>query len=124
MKFLLDQNIERRLAAFLKDHGHDVTVVGVDYEAGISDADVLAHSFKERRLLITNDKGDFGDLIFRYHQPHAGVILFRRMRSGIVSIKQSRLSFVLRKYAGNLHHFFVVTPTSIRARKTPQPKAA
>jgi predicted nuclease of predicted toxin-antitoxin system len=124
MKFLLDQSAERRLAAYLRSLGHDVKVVAIDYPPGILDAEVLAHAYKERRIVLTNDKGDFGELIFRHHHPHAGVILFRRMRSGDIPLKQERLAFVLHAYANQLHHFLVVTPTSVRVRKTPSRKAA
>jgi predicted nuclease of predicted toxin-antitoxin system len=124
MKFLLDQNVERRLASYLRNLGHDVKIVSVDYAPGIPDPEVLAHAYKEQRILLTNDKGDFGDLIFRSLHPHAGVILFRRMRSGDMVLKQERLSFVLKTYASELHHFLIVTPTSVRVRRTPQRKAA
>jgi predicted nuclease of predicted toxin-antitoxin system len=118
MKFILDQSVERRLSSFLRNLGHDVKVVSVDYKAGILDQEVLTHAYNESRILLTNDKGDFGELIFRHHHPHSGVILFRRMRSGDLLTKQQRLSFVLKAYAGKLHHFLVVTPTSVRVRKT------
>ena len=65
MKFLLDENVERRLAPFLQELGHDVTVVGVDYPSSLSDHEVLVIAYKERRILITNDRSDFGELIFR-----------------------------------------------------------
>jgi predicted nuclease of predicted toxin-antitoxin system len=123
MKFLLDQNIERRLATFLKNLGHDVKVVSVEYPAGILDQEVLSHAYKETRILLTNDKGDFGELIFRHHHPHSGVILFRRMRSGDMLTKQQRLSFVLQTYIKELHHFLVVSPKSVRVRKTRGRKA-
>jgi predicted nuclease of predicted toxin-antitoxin system len=124
MKFLLDQNVERRLVSFLKNLGHDVKVVNIDYPAGILDQEVLSSAYKESRILLTNDKGDFGELIFRHHHPHSGVILFRRMRSGDMLTKQERLSFVLQAYANQLHHFLVVSPTSVRVRKTQIQKAA
>ena len=92
MKFILDQNVERRLASFLKNLGHDVKVVSIDYPAGILDQEVLSSAYKESRILLTNDKGDFGELIFRHHHPHSGVILFRRMRLGDMLTKQARLS--------------------------------
>ena len=123
MKFLLDQNVERRLASFLKNIGHDVKVVSIDYPAGILDQEVLSSAYKESRILLTNDKGDFGELIFRYHHPHSGVILFRRMRSGDMLTKQARLSFVLQIYTKELHHFLVVSPKSVRVRKTQSRKA-
>jgi predicted nuclease of predicted toxin-antitoxin system len=124
MRFLLDQNVERRLASFLKNLGHDIKVVSIDYPAGILDQEVLSHTYKESRILLTNDKGDFGELIFRKHHPHSGVILFRRMRSGDILTKQERLTFVLQTYATQLRHFLVVSPKSIRVRKTQIRKAA
>jgi predicted nuclease of predicted toxin-antitoxin system len=124
MRFLLDQSVERRLAAVLRTLGHDVTIVSVDYPAGILDHEVLTHASQEGRILLTNDKGDFGELIFRHHHPHAGVMLFRRMRSGDLRLKRERLVFVLNAYAGQLHHFLVVSPTRVRVRKTPQPNTA
>ena len=123
MKFLLDQNVERRLASFLRNLGHDVKVVSIDYPAGILDQEVLSSAYKESRILLTNDKGDFGELIFHHHHPHSGVILFRRMRSGDMLTKQERLSFVLQTYTKELHHFLVVSPKSVRVRKTQRRKA-
>jgi predicted nuclease of predicted toxin-antitoxin system len=124
MKFLLDQNAERRLASFLRNLGHDVKVVAIDFPPDIPDEEVLAYAYKEQRIIITNDKGDFGELIFRSLHPHAGVILFRRMRSGDMEIKLERLTFVLKSYANRLNHFLVVTPTNVRVKKTPILKAA
>ena len=124
MKFLLDQSVERRLASILRNLGHDVKVVSIDYPAGILDQEVLLLAYKESRILLTNDKGDFGELIFRHHHSHSGVILFRRMRSGDMPTKQERLTFVLQAYANQLHHFLVVSPKSVRVRKTQIQKAA
>ena len=123
MKFLLDQSVKRRLAPFLRNLGHDVKVVSIDYDAGILDQEVLLLANKESRILLTNDKGDFGELIFRYHHSHSGVILFRRMRSGDMLTKQERLSYVLQEYANHLHHFIVVSPKSVRVRKKQRRKA-
>jgi predicted nuclease of predicted toxin-antitoxin system len=58
---------------------------------GYLDQEVLSHAYKESRILLTNDKGDFGKLIFAFNHPHSGVILFRRMRSGAMLTKQQRL---------------------------------
>jgi hypothetical protein len=41
MRFLLDQNIERRPAAYLQAEGHDVRVVGVDEPPGLPDTEVF-----------------------------------------------------------------------------------
>ena len=124
MKFLLDQNAERRIASCLRNLGHDVKVVAVDLPPGISDEKVLAYGYKEQRIVITNDKGDFGELIFKDFHPHAGVILLRRMKPGDIQAKLDRLTYVLAAYANRLNHFLVVTPTNVRVKKTPAQKAA
>jgi hypothetical protein len=98
-------------------------VVSIDYPAGILDQEVLSHAYKESRILLTNDKGDFGKLIFAFNHPHSGVILFRRMRSVAMLTKQQRLSFILQTYTKELHHFLVVSPKSVRVRKTQRRKA-
>jgi predicted nuclease of predicted toxin-antitoxin system len=124
MKFLFDQNMERRLAALLRNLGHDIKIVGVDYPPGILDDAVLAHAFKENRILLTNDRSDFGELIFRYHHPHCGVMLFRRMRSGDLSTKHHRLLYVLEQYKDHLNQFLVVTPQRVKIREVETEQAA
>jgi predicted nuclease of predicted toxin-antitoxin system len=124
MKFLADQNIERRLASHLKQVGHDIKVISVDYPHGLLDDAVLAIAHQEKRLLLTNDRSDFGELIFRFHYPHSGVILFRHMRLGDILTKQQRLSYVLENYADQLHHFLVVTSTRVKVRKSSEEHAA
>jgi len=124
MKFLADQIIERRLASHLKQEGHDIKVISVDYPHGLLDDVVLALAYQEKRILLTNDRSDFGELIFRFHHPHSGIILFRYMRSGDILTKQQRLSYVLENYADQLHHFLVVTSTRVKVRRSRDEYAA
>lgn len=112
MRFLLDEGLPFRLAAFLKSEGHGVAVCGIDHPHALADRDILAIAFDEKRLLLTNDK-HFGDLVFRDRQPHAGVILFRL---GYVSIEDriSSLGRVLTEHADDLDQFIVVSPHGSR----------
>ncbi|MFN8556782.1 MAG: DUF5615 family PIN-like protein [Dehalococcoidia bacterium] len=103
MRFLADQNLERRVALALRECGHDVTVGVVVYPGTLSDPDVLALARRERRILLTNDP-DFGELIVRWGRPHAGVILFR-MPVATAQRKTERLAVVLREYARQLDRF-------------------
>ncbi len=124
MKFLLDENVDRRLVAFLKNVGHDVKAIPQDYPYGIKDPNVLAIALQEQRILITNDK-DYGDLIFHHNLPHCGVILFRFKRGNIdINIRKLKLQLVLDKYFNQLHHFLVITEERIRVRRTAAQKAA
>src|SRR5436853_5990447 len=92
-KFPLDESVELRLGFYLKKQGHDVRAIATDYTPGIEDEEVLKIAKNEQRILITNDK-DFGELVFRYYHPHAGVLLLRLKRVAL-HIKQERLTTVL-----------------------------
>ncbi len=114
MKFLLDENIDARLKAFLADLGHDATIVGQDYPASLQDADVLAIAEREGRILITNDI-DFGELVIRERRPHAGIILFR-VRPATFANQRDRLAQVLSEYREQLNQFLVVEQGRVRVR--------
>ena len=122
MKFLLDENADYRLVAFLTKLGHNVTSVAKDYLYGLADEDVLAMATQEHRILLTNDK-DFGELIVRRHFAHQGVLLFRLKDESLANV-QTRLQHVLAHYHDQLHHFLVITQTRVRIRKTTQQAAA
>ena|SRR2546425_3195561 len=125
MKFLLDENADRRLVPFLKNVGHDVKVIAYDYPHGLLDQEVLAIAVKEQRILITQDTSDFGELIFRKQHPHSGVLLFRfKSEERNIDLRKSRLAYVLESYVDQLHHFLVITPERIRVRKLPVQQAA
>jgi predicted nuclease of predicted toxin-antitoxin system len=112
MRFIVDENAGPTLAAWLRNNGHDVFSI---YEPtrGLDDLEVIEKAFKENRILITSDK-DFGEIIFRKHRKHRGVILIRlddeRNKNKIAAIER-----VLQNYANRLgDHFTVVTETKIR----------
>ena len=58
-RLLLDENVDARLGALLRERGHDVQAISVDHPAALRDQDVLAIALNERRILVTGDQ-DFG----------------------------------------------------------------
>ena len=123
MQFLLDANVEYRLATFLTSLGHDVKTIARDYPHSLTDHEVLALATEEHRILLTNDR-DYGELIFRQHLPHCGVIYFRLKNSQDISEKLQWLQTVLHSYKDDLHEYLVVTPNGVRIRRTERAKAA
>jgi predicted nuclease of predicted toxin-antitoxin system len=118
MKFLLDENVDHRLVTFLHELGHDVAVIGFQHPSSLSDREVLAIATREQRVLITNDRADFGELIFRRHIPHCGIILFRlKADDANIHLKRERLQHILSKYGDRLQHFIVVTPQRVKIRE-------
>jgi len=75
VRFLVDESTGLAIARFLSSLGHDAVSV-YDVDSGAPDPRVLARALAEDRILVTSDK-DFGELVFRDGQAHAGVILLR-----------------------------------------------
>ncbi len=119
MKFLLDESAEFRIGAFLKAAGHDVTAIAYEHPNALPDDEVLRIATSEQRILITNDR-DFGELIFRHHLPHAGVIYFRLGLAATADQKIARLRTLLLTHEDRLDQFIVVTSRTVRARRTAQ----
>ncbi len=115
MRFLLDQSADARLVSYLQSLGHNALRIGKEYPHGLPDARVLAIAHAERRILITADR-DFGELVFRLRQPHAGVILFRLGDYAELPPRIERLNHVLSHYGDRLNQFVVVTRRSVRVR--------
>jgi predicted nuclease of predicted toxin-antitoxin system len=116
MKFLLDESADYPLAEVLAKAGHDVTTIVSDYPRALKDQDVLTLAHNEERVLITNDT-DFGELIFRQHLPHAGVILFRLGREDVAT-KAVWLKHVIENHQDQLSDFIVVTERGVRVRRS------
>jgi predicted nuclease of predicted toxin-antitoxin system len=92
----------------------------------LSDEEVLAIAVREQRILLTYDRADFGELIFRYRHRHCGVILLRllTLHDVLIENQKQRLLYVLTRYQDQLHHFLVVIAKKVRIRKTTKQAAA
>lgn len=75
LKLLVDVGVGKAIENCLKIQGHDVLAVR-DLDPRMQDLNILALAVQERRLVLTIDK-DFGELVYRSKQPHAGVLLLR-----------------------------------------------
>lgn len=70
MKFLIDAQLPRRLAHWLKTEGHDA-VHTMDLPTGnrTEDAQINALSIREQRIVVTKDE-DFVDTLLLQRVPH------------------------------------------------------
>lgn len=62
MRFLANENIEKRIVTFLRNSGYDVTYCA-EMRPRLDDETVLEIANAEHRIIITNDK-DFGELTY------------------------------------------------------------
>ena len=105
MKLLVDVGVGKIVEEWLQTQGHDVLAVR-DLDPRLPDSEILARAVREQRLMITMDK-DFGELVYRSGQPHAGVLLLRleeaRSRQKVAVVQK-----VFRKHAKQLTGCFAV----------------
>lgn len=118
MKFLVDESVEDGVVKYLRNAQHNTVSVS-ELSPGLRDVEVLSLAWREKRILITNDK-DFGELIVRFGQPHAGVILFRLFQENAAS-KIASLRKILEKHASVLpRSFVIVSLRTVRIRHRTQ----
>lgn len=75
MRFLADEGVDRSIVETLRRSNFDVYYV-IEETRALTDHELLTVANAENRVLITRDK-DFGELVYRLNQPHAGIILVR-----------------------------------------------
>jgi len=112
MRFLVDECTGPAVARWLSGRGEDVFSV-YDEARGATDDWIVQKAYEESRILITNDK-DFGEKIFRDHQPHCGIIFLRLENERYpnkISVLAQLFENHLDRFANN---FVVVTEQKVR----------
>ena len=75
LTFLADESCDFSFVRTLRENGFDVKAI-VELMPGASDLQFLELGFRERRILITEDK-DFGEWVFGQKRATAGVLFLR-----------------------------------------------
>jgi predicted nuclease of predicted toxin-antitoxin system len=75
VKVVADESVDKQIVDRLRVNGHDVLYIA-ELDPGVDDEIVLSRSRQENAILLTADK-DFGELVFRQHLLHSGVLLIR-----------------------------------------------
>lgn len=74
-KIVADESVDFRIVLALRKSGFEVYAISEQLPS-LKDESVLHIAFQNEALLITEDK-DFGELVFRLHLPHKGILLIR-----------------------------------------------
>jgi predicted nuclease of predicted toxin-antitoxin system len=114
MNLLADENIEIEIVDLLRSSGYNVEYI-LENSPSIDDKKIIQQSNESNSILITSDK-DFGELVFRQHLVHNGVVLIRL--HGISAEKKASLILdFLKNHADTIQNAFsVITHSSIRIR--------
>ena len=116
MKLKLDENLSRHLKPVLAALGHDVLTAADENLLSRPDTEIARAASIEERMVLTLDV-EFADL--RKYPPgsHPGIILFRPLSLGPLSVNRFVADFVgsadLRRLAGCVA---VVEPGRVRVR--------
>jgi len=105
VRFLADECCDAALVDALRSDGHDV-LYAIESLRGATDDGLLARSFSERRIFLTEDK-DFGELVYRLQRPAHGVVLLR-FDVADRALKVPRLRYLLEQEPERLSGDFVV----------------
>ena len=114
MNLLADESVDKPIVDRLRRDGHIVLYIA-ELDPSIDDNAVLHRANQNSALLITADK-DFGELVFRMGQIHAGVVLFRL--AGLTP--ETKAEIVAAAFTDRGHElpsaFSVISPGMVRIR--------
>lgn len=120
MNIVADENVDRQVVDHLLAKGHHVLYVA-ELDPGIDDNAVLLKARELDAILPTTDK-DFGELVFRQHLHHAGVMFIRL--AGLTS--ERRVEAVASAFDAHNEElpgrFSVVPRNAVRLREAPRAK--
>lgn len=115
MKFLADENVERKIVEMLRKKGYDVRYTA-DEQRSSTDEEILNKSNKEERVLITNDK-DFGELVYLEKKISSGILLLR-FSTEKSEVKARFVDDFISQYEDKVaKNFVVLSEKGIRIRK-------
>lgn len=114
----MDEDLPVEVAERLRTAGHDARTVVDESLTGTSDAEIWQLAQRERRCLLTADKG-FADAQAFPPGTHSGIILMRlprESRAGYIALAESLLREVdIKTVSGSI---VVVTPSAVRIHRS------
>jgi predicted nuclease of predicted toxin-antitoxin system len=114
VRWLADECVAAPIVARLRAMGHDVVYVA-EISPAVADTDAIAHSYRDNRLLLTEDK-DFGELVFRWKRLVPGLILLRTSPENN-SLKWKRLNAAIERFGMQLFgRYTVIEEARFRSR--------
>lgn len=120
MQFVVDENVERQVVERLRLEKHQVWYIP-ELASGIANGAVLEFANRQGAVLITADKSDFGELIFRSQRTSVGLVLLRFPPVISPDQKAESVAIFVAEYGERLlGSISVLTQQNVRIRPLPQ----
>jgi predicted nuclease of predicted toxin-antitoxin system len=115
-RIVADECVEAEIIERLRDNNIGVLSIQESH-SGIKDVEVLAIAVNDNAYLLTEDK-DFGELVYRLHLPHKGILLVRFPNHYDPEIKaQKVVKTILEKFEEIDGLFSVLDENRLRIKK-------
>ena len=119
MRIVANENVPGPVVTGLRKAGHDVLYIK-ESMPGAADRQVIAEARRDRRLVVTFDKG-FGELAVRSRLPIEGGVVLLRFRGSSPDADNAQAIEALTSRDDWAGHVAVVTETRVRLRPLPRP---
>jgi predicted nuclease of predicted toxin-antitoxin system len=114
VRWLVDECVDAKLVAWLRELGHDVAYVAETAPAE-RDSEIIQRAQADGRLLLTEDK-DFGDLVFRLGHQVPGIVLLR-IEPAMHDLKRRRFEAAVAHFGNGLtDRYTTIEPARFRSR--------
>ncbi len=104
IKFIIDVGVGRSIEEWLSENFIIVSIASINPE--MPDREILELAYKEDAIIITMDK-DFGELVFKDHTSHKGVLLLR-LEDAVAEEKLAAIQNIFPEHLQNLKNNFSV----------------
>lgn len=120
MRIVVDENLSRELVQQLQQQGHRVWFVP-DVQPGLKNGEVLDYANQQQALLITGDKSDFGELIFRQGKLCLGLLVVRLPAKMVPTQRVAAVAGAIAEYGEQLlGKIAVLAEQQMRIRQLPE----
>lgn len=104
-KIIVDMGVGKIIEKYLTQQGFQVIAIS-KINPQMSDADIIDLANKEDAIIITMDK-DFGELVFKIHSTHKGILLLR-LEDAVAEEKLSAIQNIFPEYSFGIKNNFCV----------------
>lgn len=115
MRLVADECVDYGIIRELRKNNVEVFAIFEEI-ASIKDKNVLEIANEREWLLLTEDR-DFGELVFRFKQPHHGIV-YVRIKGLPRKVKIDRVVSIILNYYNDLHDAFtLITNEQMKIRR-------